>query len=311
MRETFPAVVLPGRKSPLGPSRIACSCFLLAACQDASAPLPYSLNAGVVDSGQISPFIEPSWKLAPEPYRTIFDPAKGRPVQVFADQAVGGRVADFVAYHRVNARETRYLYFYPTAATGPGPGLCRSKVYLANGRREGNVESPGIRGNWQPDVYAVAGSVAPLPRPWPTGYADRLRASCAARRDMGFWYDAPPDKAYVSARLADAIVASARRPGPLPFELACRPYGPGVSGKPRCANDVRKTVASIDPRAILSAGKCLRAPNPNCLVLQMAKSGARSSVMGGDQWWTFNVEYRDEGELRIGEVTVEDTRIDY
>jgi hypothetical protein len=287
------------------PSRRALAAFLcLASAGCSKPPLSYTLPAGTVDARPVSPF----GPLRPKGYLALFDPAKGRPVQVFADEAIGGHVADFVDYNLVPTHWADWLFFYPPAGRGPGPGLCRSKAYLANSRSDDKGNAPGVKGRWQPDVYAVAGSVAPLPRPWPAGYQARLEAACAERRDMGSWYGAPPGKAYSAARMADSVVAAARRPGALPFRLACRPFPPDMREAPLCAADVRKTVAAADPRAIVWVTECHEETKLPCLAVGLAQHPEHAGSAAEDQW-TLNVQYRGDSELRIERVDVDDTHI--
>lgn len=269
--------------------------------------LPYSAAAGAIDARPVSAFGKPYEFFPPEPGESLFDPLKGRSVQAAADALIGAHVAEFAAHHFILGHWAKFHYFYPAATSGPGPGLCRARVYLANG---GAADDPGKpSGSWQPDVFAVAGSVAPLPRPWPRGYRERLEAACRARRDMGFWYRAEPDQAYPAARLADAVIAAAGRKGAMPFRLSCRPWPAAATPeRARCAEAVRKIVASINPRAIVQVGPCLEKPRPDCLAVAMAKFPERSSSIEEEQW-TLNIRRRDEGGLRILSVEVEDTVI--
>jgi hypothetical protein len=232
-----------------------------------------------------------------------FDPDDGLGPQGFADRLTGRRVAAFAVHHPVHSVFQGELhFFYPAARGGPGPGLCRARVYFAKG---GTGAGPG---NWQGEVFAVAGSVAPLPRPWPAGYRERLGSACRARRDMGLWYSAPEGKAHEAARLADAVVASARTSGALPFELACRPFPPGLPEAPRCSADVRKVVAAADPRAIVWVGECDGETGRQCLAVGLAQRPERGSAAAEDQW-RLNVQYRGEGDPRIVRVDVDDAVI--
>jgi hypothetical protein len=299
-----------GRLDWLSRCSIACACLAAAACQSGSAEPVYTLPAGTVDARPVLALGPPDRDVRPELRGLISDPAKGRPVQVYADETIGGHVADFVAYHQVRGYSARFLYFYPAAAAGAGPGLCRSRVYRANGLVDDKDDTPGLRGSWEPDAYAVAGSVAPLARPWPANYSARLEAACAARRDMGYWYRAPPGKAYLSARLADSVIASAGRRGALPFRLSCRPFPPDMAKQPRCWGSVRKDVAAMNPRAILSVYECPGPARPPCLAINLPKFPERSrGDAEEEELWTLNVEYRDEGELRIDKVVVADDKL--
>ena len=49
-------------------------------------------------------------------------------------------------------------------------------------------------------------------------------AACGARSDMAVWYRSDPSRAYLSARLVDLVVATARRTGALDFELRCAEF---------------------------------------------------------------------------------------
>lgn len=301
----------------LGPSLLACLCAFSSACRDGGHKLPYTSPPGTLDAQPVPAFGKSAHERMSDahkrwpgmPGRHLFDPAKGRPIPAFADEAIGGRVAEFVAYHEVRGHWSQFLYFYTAPTSGPGPGLCRSRAYSANGRSDDKDNSPGLRGEWRPDVYSVAGSVAPMARPWPAYYAARLEAACAARRDMGYWFSASPGKAYAGARMADAIVASARKTGALGFRLRCKPF-PQESERPRCHDKVREVVGSINPRAIRSVGECHDASGSPCLSIALAQFPEQGDDREGETW-TLGVHFRHAGELSIVAVEVGDTRIDF
>ena len=266
-------------------------------------PLSYSLPAGTVDARPASYPGDNFQNPPPWLIGSVWDPNKGLGVQGFADKLIGAHVADFAVHHVVNDREMgRLHFFYPAARSGPGPGLCRARVY--SGFRYGEA-SP--RGSWQGEVFAVAGSVAPLPRLWPAGYRERLNSACRARRDMGRWFRAPVGQAYVAARLADAVVASARRKGPIPFELVCRPYT-GTAQPAPCHDGVRKIVAAVDPRAIVQVAQCGEKTKLPCLSVGLAQGTGRGRAA---KQWRLDVQYRDKGGMRIVRVDVDDIQLEY
>jgi hypothetical protein len=218
---------------------------------------------------------------------------------------LGRHVADFAAHYVVLSHFSgEFHFFYPAARSGPGPGLCRARVYSASGG------AGHASGEWQGEVFAVAGSVAPLPRPSPAGYRERLEAACAARRDMGFWYRAEAGKAWLAARLADTVVASTRRAGRLTFRLTCRSRPHYRPEQPRCAADVRKAIAAANPRAIVQAWNCVEEGTRPCLTIGLAQFPELGSG-AAERQWLLNVRYRDEGELRIERVDVDDIRIKF
>lgn len=278
---------------------------LLWAAGCSGPPLAYTSPAGTVDPRPVSAFGDLYQDMPPEPDGSPFDPSEGLGVQGFADRRIGSRVADFAVHKLVYTRSAGDLhFFYPAARAGPGPGMCRARIYAAH---EETGRAP--RGRWQGEVFAVAGSVAPLPRPWPEAYAVRLRSACAARRDMGLWYPAPsPAKAYEAARLADSAVAAARRRGALPFRLACRPYPPEVPMKSRCADDARAALASADPRAIVRVEECREGSQSSCLAVGLAQNPERGAAAEEDQW-LLNIRYSDGPEPRITRVDVDDDHI--
>lgn len=273
----------------------------LAGC--APPNLSYSAPAGTVDGRPVSPFPESREPLLRKVMGLPPRPVEILGVQAFADRLIGAHVADFAVHHRVLGHWTEFLYFYPLATSGPGPGLCRARVYVANGRAGDDPAKPG--GSWQSDVFAVAGSVAPLPEPWPPGYRERLEAACRARRDMGHWYRAEKDRAYLGARLADAVVVAARRKGALPFRLSCPRLRDDT--RPKCADDVRKVVASINPRAIAQVGSCFDEPGADCVAVGMAKFPGPSSI--DEEQWILHIRHRNA--LRIESVAVHDVTIHF
>ncbi|HEU0098473.1 MAG TPA: hypothetical protein VFQ67_06820 [Allosphingosinicella sp.] len=277
----------------------------LAAAGCSRPPDPHTLPAGAVDARPVSPFGDIHQNMPPQLDGSPFDPNEGLGVQGFADRRIGRRVANFAVHSIVYSHFVGELhFFYPAARTGPGPGMCRAAVYSA----QGETATPP-RGQWQGAVFAVAGSVAPLPEPWPAGYGERLEAACKARRDIGLWFRAPSAaQAYLAARLADSVVASARASGALPFQLACRPYPPDTPERPRCARDVRSAVAGANPRAIVRVEACREGTRQPCLAIGLAMSPERGLDAAEDQW-LLNVRYRGGPEPRISRVEVDDDRI--
>jgi hypothetical protein len=63
----------------------------LAAAGRSDPPIRYTMPAGTLDSPPVTSFDGTTGKL-PGHLRMPLDPAKGRPVQVFADELVGGRI---------------------------------------------------------------------------------------------------------------------------------------------------------------------------------------------------------------------------
>lgn len=290
------------------------SCLGFGACspQDgASSQLGYSLAPGTVDNTPISPFGDLLADHPPEMDGSPYDFSEGRGVQVFADDMIGKRVAEFVLMDRSFSflSSSEFHAFYPAAQGGPAPGMCRGRVYsVMNGRFDKATAPKSAAGGWQDDIFAVAGSVAPLPHPPARAYSARLSAACGQRRDMPIWFSAEPGIAVVAARLADLVVVAARRPGPIPFELSCRPYPADMHEVPRCRANVRRTVASINPRAITKVDECFEIKQRPCLAVSIAKFPDQASLADEEQW-TLNVQYKNASELNIARVDVDDTQI--
>jgi hypothetical protein len=224
---------------------------------------------------------------------------------------LGKRVAHFVAHQWHPLRSgTTLNSFFPPARAGPGAGLCMARRYVASGELVRGVPRGVSDGQWEADVYAVAGSVAPLAEPWPQKYRDRLEAACAGRRDQHMWFSSAPQSAYLAARLADAVVASARRPGELPFELICQSFPPDMPLLPRCAQDVRTSVSSIDPRAMISVSECDGEPASRCIAVELAQSPGKESdrehITGR---WGLNIYFRDPNDPGIARVELADDQV--
>lgn len=302
------------RRRSKGRVAILFGCLGFGACSPpngASSALNYSLASGTIDGTPTSPFGDLLADYPPELDGSPHDYSEGKGVQAFADSMIGKHVADFVLHHAdfslVSSSE--FHFFYPSARSGPAPGMCRSRIYsVVNGRYD-KPETPGRpAGEWQDDVFAVAGSVAPLPQPKTQEYATRLNAACQARRDMATWFSAEPTVAVTAARLADLVVAAARSPGPIPFALSCRPFRADMHEVPRCQPNVRKTVASINPRGIVQVDECFEILQRPCLAVSIAKFPDRASLADEEQW-TLNVQYQDDAGLSIARVDVDDTQI--
>lgn len=80
----------------------------------------------------------------------------------------------------------------------------------------------------------------------------------------------------------------------MPFALSCRPYPSDYDEVPRCQTDVRETVASINPRAIVEVGECFEIKGRPCLAVSIAKFPEDRYSADRDQW-TLNVQYSDDG----------------
>lgn len=295
---------------------ILLGCIGLGACSPPDrtlSTLSYSLAPGTVDSTPTSAFADLLTDYPPEPNGSPHNFSEGKGVQAFADGLIGKHVANFVSqnvvYSFLSGRE--FHYFYPLAGIGPVAGICRSRVYSVirdlDRRVDRSAPSASAAGEWQNDLFAVAGSVAPLPRT-SREYTARLNAACRARRDMAIWFSAEPKDAVTAARLADLIVAAARRPGPIPFALSCRPYPADIREEPRCQANVRYTVASINPRAIVRVDDCFEILQRPCLAVLLAKFPDQPSLAEEEQW-TLNVQYQDAAGLKIARVDVDDTQI--
>jgi len=288
------------------------SCLLLRGCdqRNLQQDLWYSLPSGTVDR-QPDIFWGPQYPdHPPGEDGGPFDPTGGLGIQKFADQLIGKPIASFVAHRWDSMRSGIDLSdFFPAAEIGPGPGMCKARRFqiASSYSRAAHNDVKTSDGEWIGDVYAVAGSVAPMPEPWPTEYKDRLLQACQQRSDLDMWYSAEASQAYLAASLADAVVATARRAGELPFVLSCTPYPDDETLKPQCEDDVRKSVASINPRAIIEVGKCFEATAVHCLAIQLPKTPERQTQI--PDRWTLNVYFEQEGGLRIREVNVDDTQL--
>lgn len=303
------------RRRSSGRVAILFGCLGLEACSPptpASSQLSYSLAPGTIDRTPTSAFGDLLADYPPETNGSPHDFSEGKGVQAFADAMIGKHVADFALQHVVHSVFSgEFHYFYPLTRSGPAPGMCRSRVYSVVRDYDRRVDKPGApagaAGEWRDDVFAVAGSVAPLPQPHPQGYVARLNAACRARRDMGIWFSAEPKVAVTAARLADLIIAAARRPGPIPFSLSCRPFPADFREVSRCRANVRQTVASINPRAIVRVDECFEIKQRPCLAVSIAKFPDSASLAEEEQW-TLNVQYQDAG-LKVARVDVDDTQI--
>ncbi|GGC01980.1 hypothetical protein GCM10011494_20620 [Novosphingobium endophyticum] len=197
--------------------------------------------------------------------------------------------------------------FFPVARAGVDPGMCQTRpfyVILRWGKREEEV----VRIGWRETLNGVAGSVAPMPKPWPNAYRIRLTEACAARRDLGWWFLAEPSEAYLAARLADSVVASARRQGELPFTLTCEPFPRGELSRPLCEQDVRRTVSDINPRAIMRVSNCTASKPRECMEIAVAKDPAGSEV-DTNQWGLQITFVQNDHALEINQVDVSDTQL--
>ncbi|MFC4254957.1 hypothetical protein GRI97_05940 [Altererythrobacter xixiisoli] len=278
--------------------------LLLAGCGEQQ--LSYSSAPGFIDLkpdnlwGPQYPYSPPESDGRP------FDPTGGIGVQKFADQLIGKRIATFVGHGWDSLRSgVNVNDFFTPPEPGPGTGICMARRFQIGSTSEGGGEVKAADGEWRDNVYAIAGSVAPVPGPPSSDYKSRLLQACRKRSDMDMWYSAKSGQAYLAARLADAVIATARQPLGLPFELRCTPYPSSEREKPLCQADVRKSVASINPRAIIEVGDCFDAKFPNCLSIQFPKMPERSTQI--EDRWTLNVHFKDNGIIES--VAVEDTRL--
>lgn len=280
------------------------ACLLLAGCGEQQ--LSYSSPPGFIDLkpdnlwGPQYPYDPPESDGRP------FDPTGGLGVQKFADQLIGKRIATFVGHGRDFLRSGVIVNdFYAPPEPGPSAGICMARRFQISSTMERGGEVKVADGEWRDNVYTVAGSVAPMPGLPSNDYKSRLLQACRKRSDMDMWFSARSGQVSLTARLADVVIATARQHHSLPFELRCAPYSSSEREKPLCQGDVRKTVASINPRAIIEVGDCFDAKSSNCLSVQFPKMPERSTQI--EDRWTLDVHFKDNGDIQS--VEVYDTRL--
>ena len=287
-------------------------CLTVAGCGQADQPaLSYTSQPGSIDRRPDPLWGETSYHRLPMPMPEelqFFHPTRGLGIQEFADQLIGRRIAQFVG-HRWDQLRTglKINDFYPGAMAGPGPGMCKARRFQITGGFFGSRLMRTSEGEWLSPVYAVAGSLAPVPEERARDYGRRLEQACGQRTDMDMWFSAEPERAYLGARLADAVVAAARQQSRLRFRLRCEPYPPDIHRQPQCAADVRRTTASMNPRAILEVGECHDEPGPDCVSVQLAKVPRRSTRI--EDRWTLEIRFDQNDGLAIRDVELADTHI--
>lgn len=291
---------------------ILCVALLLSACGRASNDLIYTLPAGTIDASPASIWAKPYIFLPPEPDGSPFDGMEGMSVQAFADKLIGKHVADFVA-HRWDYYQFSgdFSVFLTRPEIGPGAGMCSARRYFIRRDYSRGLLVKASDGEWLDNAYAVAGSLAPLAPGKSKHYGARLQQACDSRADQGMWFPAErPEDAYLGAQLADAVVAAARRANPLPFKMICTPFAEGEREKPICENDVRKSVASINPRAIVAVDRCEGPESQRCISIDLAKSpGTESTLDRTEDRWTILVRIEESQQPLIQSVEISDARL--
>lgn len=282
--------------------------FLLTGCEQAERTRQsYTLAAGSIDTHP-----DPLWGKQypyspPGPNGKPIDRTDGAGVQKFADRLIGHRIADFVMLNWDYLQGGPEIFdFFPEPDAGSNPGMCVVRPYrVTSGRlRDGTIRVHTQK--WEPPVYTIAGSLAPIQGTPSAEYRARLSKACRERTDMDIWYRAHPKMAYLGASLADRVVAEARRAGALFFELRCTPYPADVSSVPRCAEDVRRVTATLNPRAILEIGSCVDKSGLDCVSVELAKTPERSSMIGDR--WTLDITL-DHDKSQIKAVDLTDTQL--
>ncbi|WP_157088982.1 hypothetical protein [Novosphingobium capsulatum] len=270
--------------------------ILLAGCQRQEQPpamLSYSMEAGYID-----------------PYpNTVLVFYTGSPARVTAYHApdmqslrgsprlIAERVRMFVPHSEDLLESGIYRnVFFSRPHAGPGPGICVAQRYDVD--FYGQAKSSTIS---QTTVYAVVGSVAPLSKPATDAYKARLEQACLSRTDLDAWFQAKPEQAYPAVRLADAIVASARKPGPIPFKLECEPTTRFKS--PQCTANVRGDLAAVNSRRIVSVSECKKFNDLKCLTIDFEKDHAKYPIP--EQTWSVDIYY-DALNYHINNVLVTD-----
>jgi hypothetical protein len=258
-------------------------CIASTGCEQSKrTALSYSTPSGTID-----PKADPMWgmqypDMPPQPGGRQFDPTDGMGIQKFADHLIGRHVAIFVVHNWDQLRSgTEINSFFPAAEAGPGPGMCKARRF-----------------------QIAAGYLGSATKVAKVADGEWLDQACKQRTDMDMWYQVDPHYAYLAAQLADAVVASARHKGSLPFGLHCTLY---PRGKSRCQEDVRRSVASINPRAILEVHGCEEPKGSRCFAIQFAKSPARIAKI--EDRWTLEITFIPGRDLQIHAVDVEDTQL--
>ncbi|WP_158266513.1 hypothetical protein [Allosphingosinicella deserti] len=291
-------------------------CLVVQGCGSAKNPaLPHTSPAGSIDWGSNPLWGKPIFDMLPQPDGRPLDPTQGLGVQESADRLIGRHVADFVVHGRdMLLSGVEINNFYPAATAGPGPGMCEARRFQITAWFSGSRVMETSEGKWLEPVYAVSGSLAPFPEERARDYRRRLEQACRQRSDTDRWFGAEsdwfataPERAYLGARLVDAVVAAARQQGKLPFSLQCRPYTFDSPYRPQRAADVRKTAASLNPRAILEVRACNDEPRRNCVGVELAKFPEHSPPI--EYRWDLEIRFDATDGLMIKDVALADTHL--
>lgn len=170
---------------------------LLASCGQE----PYTAPAGALNNRSV--LTGGAYGVMPPPPAGEKAAYEGAQLQRFADKLISRRIADFVGYRLTYSvfRDEEAHRFFPAPRGGTNPGICEVRPFdVAQGLAEG--VSKVIRQGWSDPLCEVAGSVAPFPGSWPSGYQGRLNAAFASRRDVGWWFWAEDRKLASSASCA-------------------------------------------------------------------------------------------------------------
>lgn len=273
--------------------------LLLAGCQRQEQPpatLSYSMEAGYID-----PYPNTMLVFYPRtPARVTVYHAPDMKSLRGSPRLIAERVKMFVPHSEDLLKSGIYRnVFFSRPHPGPGPGTCIAQRYGVD--FFGQAKPSTIT---QTAVYAVVGSVAPLSKPATDAYKARLEQACLSRTDLDAWFHVKPEQAYPAVRLADAIVASARKPGPIPFKLECEP--PTRFKSPQCTANVRGDLAAVNARRILSVSECKNSKSLKCLRIDFEKDHAKYPIPG--EIWRIDIYY-DASNYNINNALVTDKGI--
>lgn len=214
---------------------------------------------------------------------TAFDEALA-----YAEQNSGRASHDFLSFgsgYSVLSNfewERFFLQAQPTAF----PGICENRAYTVSWyyAEGGNV----FDGEWEDPVYCIVGSTAPRPTPWPDSYRSEFTEICNARLDANYWVrGTSAEQLALHARLSELVIHAARRDGSLPFSLQCAPLPDDLPYTSRCADNVRFTVASINPQTIVGIDDCYfedERSTENCYGIAFPKAPDSPDSIESEHW---------------------------
>ena len=280
---------------------------LLGCKKSPDTPLPYSMPAGELDRFPKSPYFYGGFDTAISEFDADIIILTPKYLDALASKLIGESISGFVSYSDGSSALSNYEWksFYKEPKPSEIAGICEVDVFTISSFGKGVHNQASHKGEWSGKHYAIVGSIAPMPKPWPAEYNDKFAKACRARSDTWSWFEA--DNILTMAgdlRLLDQAVFAAKSDGMLPFPVTCKSFRGGQPEKQedadaaaKCAGRVRYSLASIDPRAVTprQIAASHQQKGDGQTIVDVSKEPKNPQTPWEEELWTVRINWSKSG----------------